>query len=220
MAGRELIAVDGSSPRPNDLTARAGQLEDADKLAALMFMAPGREAVAMAGTAGAARRLTESLLRHAIAEGSGVVVVAEIDSEPVGFAELSRGGDMPQFAVVARAAVDAMGLVGALRAGWRSRARAKVDLPVPAGGAHLVELQVSPKHRNRGVGAFLLGEVDAYALEQHAAHISLTTAIENPARRLYERNGYRVAGERTNARYERITGTAGRILMLKEIAAN
>jgi ribosomal protein S18 acetylase RimI-like enzyme len=214
------VCVECGSQRPGDPTAREGQVEDADTLASLMFMAPGREAVAMAGTATAARRLAAILLRHAIGEGTSFVIVAEIGSEPVGFAEMSHGGDMPAFAVVARAAVNAMGLVGALRAGWRSLARLKVDLPAPEGGAHLVELQVSPQHRNQGVGAFLLREVDAYAIEQGAAHISLTTATDNPARRLYERNGYRVAGRRTNARYERITGSAGRVLMVKQIVTS
>jgi len=183
-----------------------------------MFMAPGRESVAMAGTANAARRLTESLLRHKIAAGTSSVIVAEIGSEAVGFAEMSHGGDMPPFPVLARAAINAIGLAGALRAAWRARARSSVDLLAPEGGVHLVELQVSPQHRNSGVGAFLLGEVDSYATDQRAAHISLTTATDNPARRLYERNGYRVAGQRTNARYERITGSAGRILMVKPVA--
>ena len=174
----------------------------------------------MAGTATAARRYAASLLRRGIAEGTSFVIVAEIGSEPVGFAEISHGGDIPSFAVVARAAINAMGLVGALGAAWRSLARLKVDLPAPEGGAHLVELQVSPQHRNHGVGAFLLGEVDAYAIEQCAAHISLTTATDNPARRLYERHGYRVAGQRTNARYERITGSAGRVLMVKQVGTS
>ena len=171
----------------------------------------------MAGTATAAKRVAASLLRHSIAEGTSPVIVAEIGSEPVGFAEMSHGGDMPSFVVVARAGIDTMGLVGALGAGWRSLARLRVELPAPEGGAHLVELQVSPLHRNHGVGAFLLGEVDAYAIEQRAPHISLTTATDNPARRLYERNGYQVAGRRTNARYERITGSAGRVLMVKQV---
>ena len=220
-AGRTTLdnaRVEGAS-RPTDLTVRPARLADADALASIMFMAPGREAVAMAGTATAARLLAARLLRHTLAEATSVVVVAEIASEPVGFAEVSRGGDMPPFAVVARAAVGAMGLVGALAAARRSRARAKVNLQPPEGGIHLVELQVSPEQRNRGVGAFLLREVDRIARERRAAHISLTTATDNPARRLYERNGYRVTGERTNARYERITGSPGRVLMVKPVAA-
>jgi hypothetical protein len=47
--------------------------------------------------------------------------------------------------------------------------------------------------------------------------LSLTTAITNPARRLYERNGYGVVGEKRDAEYERITGVPGRVLMVKEL---
>ena len=49
--------------------------------------------------------------------------------------------------------------------------------------------------------------------------ISLTTATGNPARRLYERNGCRLIDQKTDARYERITGSAGRVLMVKPVGA-
>ena len=49
--------------------------------------------------------------------------------------------------------------------------------------------------------------------------MSLTTAVENPARRLYERNGYRVTAERRDLRYERMSGSVGRVLMVKELTA-
>jgi ribosomal protein S18 acetylase RimI-like enzyme len=182
-----------------------------------MFLAPSREAVAMAGTARAGERFRASLLRNMLENGTSVVIVAENGSGPVGFAEMSAGTDIPPFPIVARAAINAMGLVGALRAAIRSTARLRVELPAPE-GLHLVELQVSPDHRNRGIGALLLGHVDDYALEQKAEHISLTTATDNPARRLYERSGYRVAAQKTNARYRRITGSDGRILMVKTIS--
>jgi ribosomal protein S18 acetylase RimI-like enzyme len=201
---------------PGGLTTRRAGPDDADRLVSLMFLAPTREPVAMAGSASGAERFSASLFRRALAERTSVVIVAETASEPVGFAEVSRGADTP-FGAVARAAVDALGVVGALRAAWRLRARRKVDLSAPEGGVHLVELQVSPRHRNRGTGALLLRGVDDYATENHAAHISLTTAIDNPARRLYERSGYRVTGEKTSPRYERITGSAGRVLMVKPI---
>jgi ribosomal protein S18 acetylase RimI-like enzyme len=211
--------VNGGSEQPGELTSRRARLEEAELLASLMFLKPSREAVAMAGSAAAAERLAASLLRHAIADGTSVVIVAEMASEPVAFAEVSNGSDMPSFPVVARAAINAMGLAGALRAAWRSRARSRVELQAPGVGVHLVELQVSPEHRNRGVGAFLLGEVDDYAIGQRAARISLTTATDNPARRLYERNGYRLVDQKTDARYERITGSAGRVLMVKPVGS-
>ena len=37
------------------------------------------------------------------------------------------------------------------------------------------------------------------------------------ARTLYERSGYRIVDQRTNARYERITWSTGRVLMVKPV---
>jgi len=152
-----------------------------------------------------------------LANGTSFVIVAEIASEPVGFAEVSHEADIPPFRVVARAGVNAMGLLGALGAAWRSLARLRVGLPAREGGVHLVEPQVQPAHRNRGAGAFLPGRVDDYAIEQNAAQSSLTTTTGNPAGRLYERNGYRVVGQKASARYERLTGGEGRLLMIKPV---
>jgi len=39
----------------------------------------------------------------------------------------------------------------------------------------------------------------------------------NPARRLYERRGYRVTGERRVSGYEAVTGAPGRVLMEKAL---
>jgi hypothetical protein len=48
--------------------------------------------------------------------------------------------------------------------------------------------------------------------------MSLTTHINNPARRLYERCGFEVVETRTDPDYERYTGVAGRVLMLKRMS--
>jgi ribosomal protein S18 acetylase RimI-like enzyme len=183
-----------------------------------MFIEPSREAVAMAGSGAAAERFRAELVDHALAHGTSTILVAELGSELVGFAEISRAGGVPPLRVVARCAVIAMGFAGALASAWRSLARLRVEIAAPKGGIHLFELQVTPLHRNRGVGADLLARVDELAIEQRAAHVSLTTATDNPARRLYERAGYTVVAERTSRRYERITGSAGRVLMVKPMA--
>jgi ribosomal protein S18 acetylase RimI-like enzyme len=112
----------------------------------------------------------------------------------------------------------AMGVRGALVAGWRSVARAAVDLKPSQEGIHLVELQVDPSRRNEGLGGRLLAEVERVAREQAATTVSLTTAIDNPARRLYERSGFYVDAEKRHRRYEAITGSPGRVLMVKELA--
>jgi ribosomal protein S18 acetylase RimI-like enzyme len=45
----------------------------------------------------------------------------------------------------------------------------------------------------------------------------IETGVTNPARRLYERHGFRVIETKTDARYERLTRSPGRILMTKDI---
>ena len=205
---------------PPDLTVRHAGAHDAERLASLMFSAPSREAVAMAGSAGVAERFQAILFRHALQTGGSIIIVAETTSGLAGLAEVAQDADNPSFLTVARAAVATMGLGGALRAAGRSLARRKVELSGPDGGVHLVELHVAPELRNRGIGGFLLARVDEHAIGQNATQISQTTATDNPARGLYERHGYRLMDQKTNARYERITGSAGRVLMLKPLDTN
>lgn len=47
--------------------------------------------------------------------------------------------------------------------------------------------------------------------------MALTTTTANPARRLYERHGYRVVETRTDTVYERYTGIQGRHRMVKDL---
>ena len=196
---------------------RAG-VDDVDELVAIQFRSPSQEAVAMAGSAAAAERFQSLLLTRALAEGTADVIVLEVDGAPAGFAQLSTGGDVPPLRIVARCAVKAMGLGGALVAGWRSLARAAVDLTSAEEGIHLVELQVDPSYRNQGLGGRLLAEVERVARERGASSLSLTTQIDNPARRLYERSGFHVEAEKRHHRYEAITGSPGRVLMVKDLA--
>ena len=173
----------------------------------------------MTGSAAAAERFQSLLLTRALAEGTANVILLEVDGTPAGFAQLSTGGDVPPLRIVARCAVKAMGLAGALVAGWRSLARAAVDLKAAAEGVHLVELQVDPSYRDQGLGGRLLAEVERVAREQGASSLSLTTQIDNPARRLYERSGFHVEAEKRHHRYEAITGSPGRVLMVKDITS-
>jgi ribosomal protein S18 acetylase RimI-like enzyme len=186
----------------------------------LQFRSPSKEAVAMAGSAATARRFQAMLLARGLSDGTADVIVLEIDGIPAGFAELSTGGDVPSLGIVARCAVTAMGLGGALRAGWRSLARAAVDMKPAEEGIHLVELQVDPDHRNEGLGSRLLAEVERVARGRGAATLSLTTSIDNRARRLYERSGFEVEAEKRHRRYEAITGSPGRVLMVKQLASS
>ena len=47
--------------------------------------------------------------------------------------------------------------------------------------------------------------------------MALSTATTNPARRLYERHGFRIVETRTDPAFERYTGIAGRHLLVKDL---
>lgn len=70
----------------------------------------------------------------------------------------------------------------------------------PDGAVHLHGLGVLPSHRGRGVGRALAAAVTRRALHEGAPWVSLHMYADNtPARRLYERLGYRIEVE--NAGY-------------------
>ena len=79
------------------------------------------------------------------------------------------------------------------------------------------EIQADLAYRNRGIGGALLWYAEAKAREGGYARMSLTTTTINPARRLYERHGFRVVETLTDTDYERYTGIEGRHLMVKDL---
>jgi len=87
--------------------------------------------------------------------------------------------------------------------------------PIPDAFA-VVELYVDEVMRNRGIGGRLLEHADRTAPGKWS-RMCIETGITNPARRLYERHGFRVIATKTDASYERLTGSPGRILMTKDI---
>ena len=59
---------------------------------------------------------------------------------------------------------------------------------------HLIDLALLPAYRNAGLGAALVRLLQAEAAEQ-ARPVRLQVMKGNPARRLYERLGFRLSGE-------------------------
>lgn len=201
---------------------------DVRAMVELMFLEPSRDLSYLLGTGSRARRFQAATFEQLLAAGAAFVAGdgdgGDGDGTPdgavgalVGFAVTSGGGDGPPAGGLVTTALRTLGLRGALRAAWRARVRAPVDLHPPEGGRHLVELQVHPGRRGRGLGGRLLDAVEADARAEGAPHLSLTTAIDNPARRLYERRGFSLADTRTDARYEHATGSPGRVLMVKPL---
>lgn len=69
-----------------------------------------------------------------------------------------------------------------VNAGWLELAR-------EADWLYLHEIGLMSEYRNRGLGAQIIGDVNAYADAQGLA-VELQVLVTNPARRLYERCGF------------------------------
>lgn len=208
------------SPSLSPVRVRRATGVDVPVLAEMMFIDPSREAIVMAGDAVRAARFQLALLRRTLDSPDGALLVVERDRVPIGFAEVSGGGDVPPFGVIVRSALRAFGILGSVRAAWKSSARARVDMKAPPDCLHLVELQVHPGERNQGTGGALLRAVEQEARARGVGNVSLTTAIDNHARRLYERHGFAVVDEKRDRRYERLTGSPGRVLMVKPLVTS
>ena len=76
---------------------------------------------------------------------------------------------------------------------------------------------MAPGFRGRGIGGRLLAFAEAEAARTGHGQVALHTFTTNPARRLYERNGYRAVAEVTDPDFERRTGVAGNVLYVKDL---
>jgi GNAT superfamily N-acetyltransferase len=81
----------------------------------------------------------------------------------------------------------------------------------------VVELYVDEAVRGRGIGGKLLEYAAAAARGGDWRRMCIETGVANPARRLYERHGFKVVETKLDSGYERLTGSPGRILMVKEL---
>ena len=202
------------------LTIRQAVPGDTNRIAELLAGDPGRESIARAGSA-----------ERAIAFGTGIVrltnspqgwrhtAVAELDDRVVGIIQAGgHRGDMQLTPRLIYLAVQTFGPVGIVRLLPRLRARRRVQPQTPPGAYHIAEVDVDPALRNKGIGAALLKHAESEALATGYQLMSLTTTTVNPARRLYERHGFRVIATRTDPAYKRYTGIEGRHLMVKDLA--
>ena len=61
-------------------------------------------------------------------------------------------------------------------------------------GIHLVDISLLPEFRNRGIGTILIGNLLADAVRESFS-VHLQVLQNNPAKHLYERLGFSIAGE-------------------------
>jgi ribosomal protein S18 acetylase RimI-like enzyme len=202
------------------LTIRQATAADMPRIAELVAGEPGNEAIGIAGSVTAARRLGMGV--YSIAPYTRAwehTVLAEAGSEVIGV--LMSGSQVETLGLspaLAWLAVRSLGPLGVLRALPRMRARSRVQITPPSDAYHIGELDVDPRYRNRGIGGALLDYAESVAGGVGRKQMSLTTTTSNPARRLYERHGFHVVETKTDPDYERYTGIEGRVLMVKDLA--
>src|SRR3990170_5313790 len=168
------------------LTFRKATPEDADRIAELIAGDPGREAIGIAGDAERARAMGMVIARMegmpAGRRGLEHTTLAELHGDTVGIVHAGSGsGRFKVTPAVALAAIRIFGPLGAVRLLPRVRARARVDIPSPAGALHIGELHVDPVSRNRGIGGAMLKYAEGQARQAECRLMSLTTHMANPA---------------------------------------
>jgi GNAT superfamily N-acetyltransferase len=206
------------------LTIRPATRDDLADIARIMNDPPEPPAAALLGR-DTATRLGSLFVHAGISISLSQTRVAVVDGRVVGVMECGHrdGSKLTPFRVLrlARAVLRAVWIIGPrglLRAIRGYRRRAVVSFK-EVSVFPVAELYVDEQLRNRGIGGALLAHADELAMQHGARRMCIETGITNPARRLYERNGYHVVDVKTDAEYERLTRSPGRVLMVKELSA-
>ena len=205
------------------ITFRPARPSDVVRLGEIINDPPPLAAVRIAGSAERAIEAGRIFARAHINPSVTNTIVAEEAGAPIGLVDGCRDWREPSVGpgLIIQLLPSLLRVVGA-RGLWRfAHSRgcwSRVSFDVPAGSYYISELDVAASHRNRGIGAALLAIAEDRARAAGATQMSLTTTIDNPARRLYERTGYREAGRKVDAEYERISGSPGRVLLVKDLA--
>jgi ribosomal protein S18 acetylase RimI-like enzyme len=202
------------------ISLRAAVLDDVPALLAVLGDEPSDEQLGMANGDARRARAFRALLNQRLTAPQALVRTTVAVSNGSVSGLLQTGAELGEQITLALVAnVIRIFGVHVLSFARRDRARAKVHIPAPAGAFHIAEVHVRSDLRNGGIGRTLMMEAERAARAAGASVMSLTTTTSNPARRLYERCGFEVVETRTDQEYERYTGVAGRVLMLKRLGA-
>lgn len=203
-----------------EITFRHARHDETGRICEIMFGDPPQEAVRVCESVERAKRLCYMQVRQTdLGMGWDRTVFTVLAGEPV--TVLQAGSQLGGFSVTPRLIWQTIRVLGPLRT-LRSlpyiAAQRRVNAPAPAGSYHIAELHTHKDYRNRGLGKAALQYAEAEARKEDCKTMSLVTTVINPARHLYERQGFRVVETRTDEVYERMTGIPGRNLMVKELA--
>jgi GNAT superfamily N-acetyltransferase len=204
------------------LTIRPAVPADLDRVADIINDPPATGSIALAGSVKKAIRAGRVFAHYGISPLIQHTVVAEIDGQVVAVMDASADHPEVEFTVrlFLRLLVPVLRTVGpaGLWRFLRSRgAWGRVGFPNDSESYYIAELDVASAHRNGGIGGVLLRRAEEQARRAGCPRMTLTTNVTNPAQHLYERFGFRISETKTDADYERYSGSPGRVWMVKEL---
>ena len=201
------------------IEVRAATLADVPDISRIMNYPPEPPMARLLGSRRASR-LGDLLVRAGAPDALAHTTVAVLNGAVAGVLGCgSPRGMQPAAAQLVRLVPCILVILGpgAPRAVYGLWLNRRLHFQPLAGAFPVTELYVDEALRNRGIGATLLQYAEEIARGSGAAHMSVETGVTNPARHLYERQGYQLAETKTNAAYERLTGSPGRVLLSKDL---
>lgn len=202
-----------------DVIFRKATAEDSDPIADLVFGETGDEGKRVAAAVleisdiERMRPLFRSMWRSAGNWRHCELLI--VDGKPVGV--LQTGSSSVKITPgLIFTALRALGL-GALKMPSRMKIMDRVSPAKPEGALIISEIHVQQKYRGQGLGSIMMTRAEEQARGGGYKLMALHTRTNNPARRLYERCGYKAAGEATDPEFERLTGVAGNVLYVKRL---
>ena len=209
-----------TSPTSVTIELRPATASDVDAISHVMTEPPEPPSAALLG-AERASRFDALMVRAGVSLVLSRATVAVVDGRVVGVVDC---GGPSAARVTTRRVLTLLPraipivwpvLPRALQGLW---VRSRVQFDAVPEAFEVAQLHVDEAVRNRGIGGRLLHYAEQLARGAGFTRMYLETGITNPARRLYERHGYAVVATKADATYERLTGSPGRILMVKDLA--
>lgn len=195
---------------------------DRDRMSDIINDPPAVGSVAITGSVEKAVRAGRLFARYDITPMLRYASVAEIGDEII--AVLEGGAGYPDLDITPGLFFRMLGPVlvavgpGGLWRFLRSRGPwNRVAFQNDPESYYIAELDVASANRNRGIGGALLRHAEEVARGAGCPRMTLTTNVTNPAQHLYERFGFRTRDTKTDAKYERYSGSPGRVLMVKDL---
>ena len=201
------------------VSIRLATADDVSRIVEIVNSDPGDETVALMGSDDLATAYRKKLVEHeGIPNSERVTAVAQIEDGVAGVIQY-RFGDRGQHGRLThlRILASLVGPIGVLRRAPRLLARMRAQIPIPNDAFYITLVQVDPAYQGDGIGTCMLEWTNQEAKRLGARRMALTTTLNNPALKLYQRRGFSITTTATHESYARNLQVPGRVLMEKSV---